>query len=121
MLGIGNSSQVDEFFTIRRNEALEVYYISQNCFGLPRRSIRNKSPRKGLFKQSLRDVESMYKDLGGYDIAYYLFKDMCHETWSERFNYLCIEVIKNKIEAKYRIFCENKNTYNDCTPETKAL
>ena len=59
MLGAKNSSQIDEFFTRGRHEDLDVYYISQSYFGLPRQSIRNNSDRLILFKQTLRDVQSM--------------------------------------------------------------
>ena len=50
MLGAKNSSQIDEFFTRGRHEDLDVYYISQSYFGLPRQSIRNNSDRLILFK-----------------------------------------------------------------------
>ena len=60
MLGARNSSQIDEFFTRGRHEDLDVYYISQSYFGLPRQSIRNNSDILILFKQTLRDVQSMY-------------------------------------------------------------
>ena len=46
---------------------------------------------------------------------------MCHIAWSERFNYLCIEKSKNKIEGKNRIFNENKTTYIECIPETEPF
>ena len=59
MLGARNSSPIDEFFTRGRHEHLENYYISQSYFALPRQSIRNKSDRLILFKQTLRDVQSM--------------------------------------------------------------
>ena len=45
MLEARNSSQIDEFFTRGRHEHLDVYYISQSYFGLPRQSIRNNSDR----------------------------------------------------------------------------
>ena len=35
MLGAPNSSQIDEFFTRRRHENLDVYFNSQSYFGLP--------------------------------------------------------------------------------------
>ena len=63
MLGAKNSSQIDEFFTRGRHEDINVYYISQSYFGLPRQSIRNNSDRLILFKQTLRDVQSMYYDI----------------------------------------------------------
>ena len=59
MLGPKNSSQIDEFFTRGRHEDLDVYYISQSYFALPRQSIRTNSDRLILVKQTLRDVQSM--------------------------------------------------------------
>ena len=70
MLGARNSSQIDEFFTRGRHEKLDVYYISQSYFGLPKQSIRNNSDRLTLFKQTLRDVQSMYYDIGAFDMIY---------------------------------------------------
>ena len=64
MLGARNSSQMDEFFTRGRLETLTVFYISQSYFAISRESIRNNSDRLILFKQTLRDVQSMYYDIG---------------------------------------------------------
>ena len=83
MLGARNSSQIDEFFTRGRHEDLDVYYISQSYFGLPRQSIRNNSDILILFKQTLRDFQSMYYDIGAYDIYYDEFKQMSHKAWDE--------------------------------------
>ena len=96
MLGAKNSSQIDEFFTRGRHEDLDVYYISQSYFALPRQSIRNNSDILILFKQTLRDVQSMYYDIGAYDMKYDEFKEMCHEAWDEKYNYLCIDMTKKK-------------------------
>ena len=121
MLGARNSSQMDELFTRGRHEDLDVYYISKSYFVLPRQSIRNNSDRLILFKQTLRDVQSMYYDIGDYDMKYDEFKEMCHKAWSERFNYLCIDATKNRDNGKYRIFNESKTTYIDCIPETNPF
>ena len=121
MLGARNSSQIDEFFTRGRHENLDVYYISQSYFALPRQSIRNNSDRLILFKQTLRGVQSMYYDIGAYDMKYDEFKEMCHKAWDENYNYLCIDVTKNKNEGKYRIFNESKTTYVECIPETEPF
>ena len=121
MLGAKNSSQIDEFFTRGRHEDIDVYYISQSYFGLPRQSIRNNSDRLILLKQTLRDVQSMYYDIGAYDMNYDEFKQMCHKAWNEGYNYLCIDMAKNKNEGKYRIFNESKTTYIDCIPESEPF
>ena len=110
MLGARNSSQIGEFFTRGRHEDLDVYYISQSYFGLPRQSIRNNSDRLILFKQTLRDVQSMYCDIGAFDMIYDEFKEMCRVAWSEKFSYLCIDMTENKTGGKYPIFNESKNT-----------
>ena len=119
MLGVRNSSQIDEFFTRGRHEDLDVHYISQSYFALPRQSIRNNSDILILFKQTLRDVRSMYYDIGAYDMNYDEFKLMCHKAWDEKYNYLCIDVTRNKNEGKYRTFNESKTTYIVCIPENE--
>ena len=121
MLGAKNSSQIDEFFTRGRHEDLDFYYISQSYFALPRQSIRNNSDRLILFKQTLRDVQSMYHEFGAFDMIYDEFKQMCRVAWSEKINYLCIDMTKSKNAGKYRIFSESKNTYIDCIPETEPF
>ena len=110
MLGARNSSQIDEFLTRGRHKDLDVYYISQSYFFLPRQSIKNNSDRLILFKQTLRDVRSMYQDIGAFDMIYDNFKEMCRIPWGEKFNYLCIDMTKNKNGGNYLIFNESKNT-----------
>ena len=121
MLRAKNSSQIDEFFTRGRHEELDVYYISQSYFALPRQSIRNNIDRLILFKQTLRDVQSMYYDIGAYDMNYDEFKQMCHRAWDEKYNHLCIDMTKNKNEGKYRIFNEGKPTCIDCICESEPF
>ena len=121
MLGARNSSQVDNFYTRGRNEKLELYYISQSYFGLPRQSIRSNCDRLILFKQTLRDVQSMYYNIGAYDMIFDQFKGMCHKAWSERFNYLCFDLTKNKNEGKYRTFKESKTTCIECIIESEPF
>ena len=62
------------------HENLDVYYISQSYFASPRQSIRNDSDRLILFKQTLRDVQTMYCDIGAYAMKYDEFKQSCHKA-----------------------------------------
>ena len=50
MLRARKSSQIDEFSKRGRHENLDVYYISQRYFVLPRQNFRKKSDRLILFK-----------------------------------------------------------------------
>ena len=63
----------------------------------------------------------MYDDIGAYDMKNDEFKEMCHKPSSERFNYLCIDMTKNKDNGKYRIFIESNTTYIDCIPESESF
>ena len=76
MLGAKSSSQIDQFSPRGRQEDLDVHYISQSYFALPRQSIRNNSDTLILFKQNLRDVQSMYYDIGVFDMIYEEFSEM---------------------------------------------
>ena len=53
-------------------------------FGLPTQSIRNNNDNLILFNQTLRDVQSMYQDIGAFDIEYDEFREMCRVAWSEK-------------------------------------
>ena len=73
-----------------------------------------------MFKQTLRDVQSMYYDIGAYVKKYDEFKGMCHKAWTQRVNNICIDMTK-KNEGNYRILNESKTTYNECICETEPL
>ena len=94
MLGARNSSQKDGFFTKGRLNNLDVSYSSQSYFGLPRQNIRNTSDRITQFKQTLRDVESIFKDIGGYEMKYQEFKKIRRKAGSEKFNHLCADTAR---------------------------
>ena len=121
MLGARNSSKLDVSFTRGRHENLDVYYISQNYFVLPRQSIRNNSDRIILFQQSLRDVESIDRDIGANDMESRDFKQMCRNAWNGKCNYLYIDITRDEREGNYHIFNESKNTNFECFCETEAL
>ena len=63
----------------------------------------------------------MFYDIGAYDMLFSEFREMCKESWSEKFNYLCSGLTKNKNEVKYRIFNESKDTYIECIPKSEPF
>ena len=80
MLGARNKSQIDVILTRGRHEIRTVFYIIQSYFGLARQSIRNNSDRIVLFERPLRDVESLHRDTGAYDMLYSEFKELCRKA-----------------------------------------
>ena len=54
-------------------------------------------------------------------MKYYEFKEMCRGAYSEKFNFLCIDMSKDRNEDKYRFFDENKNTFIECICESEPF
>ena len=65
---------IDPFFTRGRHNDLDVFYLSQPYFDLPKRTIRNNSNIIILFQQTLKDVEHIYRDIAGFDMSFDEFK-----------------------------------------------
>ena len=121
ILGSSNSRFIDQFFIRGRHNDLDIYYLSQSYFDLPKRTIRNNSNKIILFNQTLKDIEHIYRDVAGYDMNYDEFKELCRKSWDEGHNYLCIDRSKQRDQGKYCIYNESKRTYIEATPQTKPF
>ena len=120
-LGSSNSRFVDQFFIRGRHNNLDIYYLSQSYFDLPKRTIRNNSNKIILFNQTLKDIEHVYRDVAGYDMSYDEIKELCRKSWEEKYNYLCIDRSKKRDQGRYFICNESIKTYIEATPQTKAF
>ena len=70
ILGSSNSRFIDQFFIRGRHNNLDIYYLSQSYFDLPKRTIRDNSNKIILFNQTLKDIEHIYRDVAGYYMNY---------------------------------------------------
>ena len=122
ILGSSNSRFVDQFFIRGRHNNLDIYYLSQSYFDLPKRTIRNNSNKIILFNQTLKDIEHIDRDVAGYDMNYDEFKDLCRKSWEEDYNYLCIDRSKKRDQGRYCICNESKkNIYRSNTLDKTFL
>ena len=116
---LGTSQKlIDPFFTRGRHNDLDVYYLSQSYFDLPKRTIRNNSNIIILFQQTLKDVELIYRDIAGFDMSYDEFKSLCREAWRDPYNYLLINRLEDKNGSKYMICNESNLQYQIFNPQT---
>ena len=109
---------LDPFFTRGRHNDLDVYYLSQSYFDLPKRTIRNNSNIIILFQQTLKDVEHIYRDIAGFDMSYDEFKSLCKEAWRDKYNCLLINRLEDKNGSKYMICNESNMQYQVFSPQT---
>ena len=123
ILDSSNSRLVDQYFTRVRHKYLDIYYLSQSYFDLPKRTIRNNSNKIILFNQTLKDNEPKYRDVAGYDMSFSEFKEFCRKSWDEDYSYFCIDISKKREQGSYCICNENKNIYIyiEWTPQMKAF
>ena len=109
---------IDPFFTRGRHNDLDVYYLSQSYFDLPKRTIRNNSNIIILFQQTLKDVQHIYTDKAGFDMSYDEFKRLCKEEWRDKSNYLLLNRLKDKNGSKNMICNESNLQYQIFNPQT---
>ena len=122
ILGSSNSRFIDQFFIRGRHNNLDIYYLSQSYFDLPKRTIRNNSKKIILFNQTLKDIEYIYRDVAGYVMTYDEFKELCRKSWDEDYNYLCIDRSKKRDQGRYCICNESKkNIYRSNTSDKTFL
>ena len=115
---VSNQKLIDPFFTRGRHNDLDVYYLSQSYFDLPKRTIRNNSNIIILFQQTLKDVEHIYRDIAGFDMSNDEFKSLCREAWRDNYNYLLINRLEDKNGSKYMICNESNLQYQIFNPQT---
>ena len=110
VLGSSNSRHVAHFFIKGRLNFLDVCYLSQTCFDLSKRTIRNNSNKKILWYQTLKDIEHLYRDVAGYDMSYDDMTELCKKSWEEDYNYFCTDRSKKKEQGRHCICNESKST-----------
>ena len=80
--------------------------------------------KKKKKNRKLKDIENIYRDVGGYNLRFYEFKQSCRKSWEDDLcidKYLCIDRSKKWDQGRYCICNESKNTYIECTAETKPF
>ena len=81
MLLSKQESNFDLIFTRSRHQNIDIHYISQKYFHLPKDTIRKKSFKIILFKQTLRDIILLLHDITGLDMKLEEWKQLCRTAW----------------------------------------
>ena len=121
MLLSKQESNINLFFTRGRHNNIDIHYISQSYFHLPKDTIRNNSNIIILFKQTLRHIILLFHDIAGLDMSLEEWKQLCRKAWENDYDYLRIDRFAKIGEGRYTIKNCGKNTYTECTPETKPF
>ena len=92
MLLSKQESNIHLFFTRGRHNNIDIYYISQSYFNLPKNIIRNNFNIIILFKQTLRDIILLFHDIAGLDMNLEEWKQLCRKAWENGYDYLQVDM-----------------------------
>ena len=81
---LGPQSKAEAYYTRRRHNNFDVFYISQSYFRLPRQTIRENAKKFLLFLQDKKNLSHIYNDhCASNDIPFATFTKFCSNVWSD--------------------------------------
>ena len=92
-----------ECYYIRgRHSNVDCFYLAQNYFELPRRTIRTNSNFICIFPQDTRDLNNIHFDHVGDEMPKEEFKKFCSKCWEKPYGFAVIDPTSKKETGKYR-------------------
>ena len=92
-----------ECYYIRgRHSNVDCFYLAQNYFELPRRTIRTNSNFICIFPQDTRDLNNIHFDHVGDEMPKEDFKKFCSKCWEKPYGFAVIDPTSKKETGKYR-------------------
>jgi len=98
---LGKQSKAGAYYTRGRHNSCDTWYISQNYFALPRKSVRENSNIIILYPQNNKSVQHIYQD-HCTDLPFEEFKNLCESIWKTKYNFLTIDLTSSLMNGKYR-------------------
>ena len=98
---LGKQSKAAAYYTRGRHSSCDTWFISQNYFALPRKSVRENSNIIILYPQNSKSVLHIYQD-HCTDLPFEEFKSLCNYIWTNEFNFLTIDLTSSLMNGKYR-------------------
>ena len=98
-------NKAEVYYTRGRHNNCDTIYIAQNYFRLPQHTIRENS-NFILFPQDVKNFAHIQADHCASDISLLEFKQLCHRVWSEKHNFITIDLITNewKVPPEFQPF-----------------
>ena len=91
-------------FERSRHKNLSVFIISQDCYELPKRTIRANGNIYHIFKpNNFRDAQNLHQDKVSMDKNLNEFKYLTSFCWNRKYQPLTIDVTKGKNTGGYRL------------------
>ena len=107
---LGNQNKCEAYYTRGRHNNVDVFYIAQSYFRLPRQTVRENANLFILFKQDNTNLSHIHQDHCSFDrIPFEVFKDFCADVWEGgKHNFVTLDTSRPAEGGKYR---RNLNDY----------
>jgi hypothetical protein len=101
---LGPQSTPEKYYTRGRHNGVDVFYITQSYFPLPRTTIRENANIFFFFKQDNKNLVHIFQDHCAVDgISLEAFRNFCNSVWNEdRHNFVTIDSTSPVNNRKYR-------------------
>ncbi len=101
---LGPQNNVEAYFTRGRYNNIDVFYITQSYFRLPRQTIRENSNIFMFFMQDRKNLAHIFSDhCSGDGIPFEIFSKFCNDVWGEsKHNFITIDLSRSVNNGKYR-------------------
>ena len=98
---------IKEYFCRSRHNNCNMIYLNQNLFTIDRESVRQNCTLCILLEQRGEVLISIYQgstSFNNVELSYNDFAKICNKVWKEPYNYIVIDITKNKnVYGKLRI------------------
>ena len=96
---------INEYFCRGRHKNCKMIYLNQNLFTIDRHSVRENCNLFVFFEQRGKVLISINQNFfNNVELSYTDFANICNKVWKEPYNYVVIDITKNKnINDKLRL------------------
>ena len=99
-----NDPRVQAMFKRSRQNNLSRFFISQDYYDLPKKTIRSNGKIYLKFKpNNFLDVRNIYQDKISMDMTLDEFEYLTSTCWNEKYQPLTIDMTKDKYTGRYRL------------------
>ena len=99
-----SQSTPEKYYTRGRHNGIDVFYIAQSYFPLPRTTERENGNIFFFFKQDNKNLAHIFQDHCAIDgISLDVFRKFCNDVWNEnKHNFVTIDLTRDVNNGKYR-------------------
>ena len=95
---------ISNYFVYGRHNNINIIYLAQNYFQLPKKSIRDNANYLILFPLGKSDITSLYRTVTSADFDKYdRFQNFCQQAWKEPFSFMTIDKFNKDPNKRYGI------------------